>query len=141
MWTYLSLLTYELLLKNPWVIFGEKIASNPPLDTASVPASALLHTSAFSVLGFLASFALQDRSEKERVRYSLWFILYSGLTELLQSFVPNRWPSGEDVLFNVIGLGIGVLIFYRLPHKELEPAIESALESAELSDLGLTRFG
>jgi VanZ family protein len=136
MWTYFSLLTYELLLKNPWVILGEKIASDPPLDTASVPASALLHTSAFGVLGVLASFAFQHKSEKERVRYSLWFILYSVLTELLQSFVPNRWPSGEDVLFNVIGLGVGVVFFYRIARKELEPA----LESTELSGLGLTRF-
>jgi VanZ family protein len=137
MWSYLSLLTYELLLKNPWVILGDKIASDPPLDTASLSASALLHTVAFGILGFLATFALQDKPEKDRVRYSLWFILYSGVTELLQSFVPNRWPSGEDILFNVIGLAIGMVVFYRIAPKVLE----THPESAELSDLGLTRFG
>lgn len=112
-WSYLSLLTYELLLKNPWIILGDKIASNPPLDTASVSASAVLHLSAFSVLGFLAAYAFSDKPEAIRVRYGLWLVAYCGVTEILQFCVPNRWPSGEDILFNVVGLLLGALFFYQ----------------------------
>lgn len=112
-WGYLSFLTYELLLKNPWVILGDKIAADPPMDTSSVLASAVLHLTAFSVLGFLASFAFCERSESSRVRYSLWLVAYCGVTEILQFYVPNRWPSGEDVLFNVIGLIVGAILFYQ----------------------------
>jgi VanZ family protein len=117
-WGYFSLLTYELLLKNPWVILGEKIASDPPLDTSSVPASALLHTSSFSVLGFLFCYAFNHQTAAKKVRYSLWLVAYCGVTEILQFCVPNRWPSGEDILFNVVGLIAGTFIFYqpwRLP--------------------------
>ncbi len=114
MWSYLGLLTYELCLKNPWVVFGGAVASNPPWDTSSAPASAFLHISSFSLLGFLAMFASQDKPERTQIRYSLWFLSYSGLTELIQSFVPNRWPSGEDVIFNVLGLIVGVIMFRKV---------------------------
>lgn len=110
---YLFLLTYELLLKNPWTILGSSVAQNPPLDTHSAPASAFLHISSFFVLGWLACFALIEESEKDKIRYSLWLVAYSGITEVLQTWVPGRWPSGEDVLFNVLGLILGAFIFYR----------------------------
>ena len=114
MWSYLGLLTYELCLKNPWFILGRSVALNPPLDTSSAPVSAFLHISSFSVLGFLAMFAFQEQPERTRIRYSLWFLCYSGLTELIQSFIPNRWPSGEDVIFNVLGLIVGVIMFMKV---------------------------
>lgn len=113
-WGYLSLLTYELLLKNPWVILGDKISENPPLDTHSAPASAALHISSFLVLGSLASFAFLDQTEKNRIRYALWLVVYAGLTEVMQTAIPGRWASGEDVLFNVIGLILGALAFQQL---------------------------
>lgn len=106
-------MTYELLLKNPWVIFGEKVASAPPLDTASVKASAILHGSAFAILGYLAAFAFNEKTEAVRVRYGLWLVAYCGVTEILQFYVPNRWPSGEDILFNVVGIVIGAVLFYQ----------------------------
>jgi hypothetical protein len=124
-WSYLCLLTYELLLRNPWVILGNKIASNPPLDTHTVIASGILHSGAFSVLGFLGSWAYRDRPEHQRVRYALWLIAYCWVTEVLQTFVPNRWPSGEDILFNVFGLFAGVLVFY-LPGRYFQAVPEEA---------------
>lgn len=124
-WSYLCLLTYELLLKNPWVILGDKIATHPPLDTHTVVASGILHIGAFGILGFLWSWAYADRNESERIRYALWLIAYCGVSEVLQSFVPNRWPSGEDILFNVFGLFTGVLVFY-LPGRYSQPNPEEA---------------
>jgi len=113
-WGYIALLTYELLLKNPWVILGKEISQNPPLDTHSAPASAALHIGSFSVLGILASFAFLEKTEKTRTRYALWLVLYAGLTEAMQTTIPGRWASGEDVLFNIIGLVCGALIFQQI---------------------------
>lgn len=113
-WTYLSLLTYELLLKNPWSIMGPRVAESPPFDTHSVPASASLHISSFLILGTLAGFAFIGQSEKKQVRYCMWLVAYAGITEVMQSFIPGRWASGEDVLFNVVGLILGALTFQQL---------------------------
>lgn len=132
-WSYFALLTRELLISNPWVILGDRIAANPPLDTSSDPASAFLHGSTFAVLSLLACFAFQQKSEKTQIRYSLWLVAYCGLTECLQVFVPNRFPSGEDVLFNVMGLIMGVVFYFftqrhwnvSAPLLTHQPALES----------------
>ncbi len=99
------------------------MAANAPIDTHSAPASAVLHLSAFSVLGGLAGFAFNEEPEKNRVRYSLWLVAYAGVSEVLQSFVPNRWPSGEDILFNVMGLIVGAVVYAQLTrlHKSSQP--------------------
>lgn len=104
-------MTFELLLKNPWVVLGDAVATHPPMETQSVPASAFLHISAFSILGALGALAFTEESERNRVRYLLWLIAYAGVSEVLQLCVPGRWASGEDILFNIVGLCLGAFIY------------------------------
>ncbi|MFM8312726.1 MAG: VanZ family protein [Deltaproteobacteria bacterium] len=129
-------MTKELLMVNPWELFGDKVAANPPMNSASEPASAFLHSGTFLILSFLACFAFHNKSEKSKIRYALWLLAYCGFTEFLQTLIPNRWPSGEDVLFNVVGLVLGFIVF-RVAHRgspqiEVSPATSEADEN--LSD-------
>ena len=38
-------------------------------------------------------------------------VMHGGLIELLQSFVPGRWPEGADVLADGLGVALGVGAF------------------------------
>lgn len=81
------------------------------METQSVPASAFLHISAFSILGVLGTFAFTEETERNRVRYFLWLIAYAGASEVLQLCVPGRWASAEDIIFNLLGLCLGAFIY------------------------------
>jgi VanZ family protein len=72
---------------------------------------ALLHASGFFVLAALACFTFQNTRRETRFRYALWAFAYCNLIELGRSFIPHYQPSGEDVLFNVMGLILGAMSF------------------------------
>ena len=121
-------------MSNPWELFGDKVATNPPMDTASEPASAFLHTSSFMVLSVLACFAFHRMPEKSKTRCALWLLAYCGFTEFLQTLIPNRWPSGEDVLFNVIGLVLGLVVF-RVGHRGNPPTEKESPDTELMENL------
>lgn len=69
----------------------------------------LIHFSVFGVLGFFTQMAI-----------SIWSLLYTGilavLTEVLQKFIPGRYPDILDFSTNMIGIIIGTS-FWELVRK------------------------
>jgi glycopeptide antibiotics resistance protein len=63
-----------------------------------------IHFSVFGILGFFAQMAI-----------SLWSLLYTGilavLTEVLQKFIPGRFPDVLDFSTNMIGIIIGTSLW------------------------------
>ncbi len=76
----------------------------------------LLHIPAYGLLAFLWRWSL-DRYLAARAATCLAFILAAGFgvfQECYQSLIPGRFASLMDVIFNAIGVGIGLWLFHRL---------------------------
>jgi glycopeptide antibiotics resistance protein len=77
----------------------------------------LLHIPVYMVLAILWLQVLQPREMPGRRKVVLVFLLSSLigiLTELIQTTVPGRYPSLLDAAFNVLGSGLGIVLYYRL---------------------------
>jgi VanZ family protein len=62
------------------------------------------------VLGYLLNGASGERPRRILLGGWLFIAAVSVSMELLQFlFVPGRWPSVDDVIFNALGGGIGLL--------------------------------
>lgn len=65
-------------------------------------------------LGCLLGFLLGTSSGGRRWRVALGALLViaamSASMEVLQVFLPRRWPSTDDVIFNTLGGGFGILL-------------------------------
>ena len=97
-------LTVHLLLSNPWTFFGREIAEHPPMDTSSPVSSFFLHGGAFAVLtGLLFFAAIPDGWNRFKKWAGIAFV-HGCMTEGLQMFVPNRWPSWDDIFSNGFGV-------------------------------------
>ena len=79
----------------------------------------LLHIPVYMVLGILWLQVLQPHRMSGRKKLVLVFLLSSLIgivTELIQTTVPGRYPSLIDTTFNVMGSGLGIVLYYRLYH-------------------------
>jgi len=66
----------------------------------------ILHVLAYGLLALLVIFTLKDHGVTEHRSMCLAFLValgYGALTELHQVWVPGRFPSASDVMFNVAG--------------------------------------
>ena len=73
-----------------------------------------IHFSEYFILGFLLLYAISENS-LNKIKYilSLLFLfLLPIIDESIQSFIPNRISSLEDVLFDYIGGYFGYYIYY-----------------------------
>ncbi len=74
---------------------------------------------AMNLLGFVPIGLLLGVWARARRRYGAWIAvcsvaLVSGTLELLQFGIPSRYPSVNDLVFNVAGGGLGILLGWRL---------------------------
>lgn len=125
---YWFLLTCELLLPNPWVIFGRGVAAHPPVDTSSDASSGFLHLGAFCVLALLLLWSRYPFRAHMKSVIGL-AALFAGVSELTQHFIPLRSCSLSDLLFNLLGISLGSGLFFFLRKMKARPSL---LESPPL---------
>jgi VanZ family protein len=73
----------------------------------------VLHVPAFTVLFILWFEALDGLLSNRRKRYLYAFavtIIFGVFLEFFQIFVPGRYPSLSDILLNIFGAGLGIVI-------------------------------
>lgn len=121
----LALWTFALLTPFPIQASHEVL---PP--EAQYPSAKSLHVGIYAGLVVLTAWL----SAGPRVRpWLLGLLLVHGpLTEFLQNYVPMRTGTVTDVAYDLIGVGVGLILTWRswlTPIEETEPALEpSALK-------------
>jgi VanZ family protein len=96
-------------------IFSSIPGENAPLRDVFVvnKVTNILHVPAFIVLFILWFWVLSGLLLTQRNRYLYAFsvsILFGGFLEFFQIFVPGRYPSLIDILMNIFGAGLGIII-------------------------------
>ena len=76
----------------------------------------LLHIAEYGILGFLAYKSFDSMS----LTIIVGSLLFAGLDEFLQSFVPGRMPSIYDVIADLIGFTIVVGTMYYYSRKRAQ---------------------
>jgi len=74
------------------------------------------HVFLYAVLAFLAKLLFKELFETKRRNLILitfgFVVLHSVLDEYHQSFIPGRDSSFHDILYNIIGFGLGILLYF-----------------------------
>ena len=65
------------------------------------------HLAAFSSLALVGRFAFTLAPWQ----LTLWLLGYGALIEGIQAFIPNRFASGSDLLADLVGTGLGLLVY------------------------------
>jgi hypothetical protein len=117
---YVAVWTWALLLPHPELWARALLLGNEPDSGGQDPVgqqllsfldsawfSKGLHISAYAVLAVLSAWV-----GKGRIRWLLlaFMSLHALGTEFLQSFIPSRHPSWDDVGFDHIGIGLGIIL-------------------------------
>ncbi|WP_317194926.1 VanZ family protein [Litoribacter ruber] len=116
----------RLLLALAWTILLLIGLLTPGSSIPDVPkppgADKLVHLGLFMVLAFLWSRVFNDRTDK-RIKKSKYIpnflvviVVFAILVEYIQRLVPGRSFDYWDILFNILGVTIGAVLFYYL-HK------------------------
>jgi len=106
-----------------WAAVIYSLSSQTGLDVPPlfIGQDKLLHALIFGILGFLVAGALLPAARHIRWHHILSAVLlvaaYAMLDELHQHFVPGRTPEVFDVLADIGGGLLGVLLFTRSLHK------------------------
>ncbi|MGE0083146.1 MAG: VanZ family protein [Desulfococcaceae bacterium] len=110
----LLLLVLSLIPSDQSLPFKYRFHLNPELQN-------LGHIPAYMILGFLW---LHFIEKQKIVRNTAFYVFasasgYGIVNELLQVFVPGRFFSVLDILFNVMGVLLGIMLFrcYTKMHK------------------------
>jgi len=77
----------------------------------------VLHVPAYGLLALLWIFTLRDHGVTEQRSMYVAFLVasaYGALTELNQVWIPGRFPSASDVMFNVAGGLIFIWLYWWL---------------------------
>lgn len=84
-------------------------ASIRPMDSAPLePWDKVAHLVLYSIFALLGSRIVTNK--KQFLYLCAGVVVYSGLMEIIQSFVPGRVMSGYDLLANAIGVIAGASI-------------------------------
>ncbi len=77
----------------------------------------LAHSGVFAILtllmiiGFSKQYTIKVLNEKP-IRYSIVIsLIYASVLELGQSLIPDRYANLYDMAFNILGVGLGYIIF------------------------------
>jgi VanZ family protein len=107
-----------LIALTVWTI---ALVSPDPVRKRIVPEEAafslakLLHVSAYAFLTVLLAWL--PVSTRMRYRMAIGLVGHGALTEFLQTFVEGRTGSIRDVLFDALGVGIGLLLMRALARR------------------------
>jgi len=102
---------------------------NGPLVSAKV--ANMLHIPAYGLLALLWIVTLRDRGVTEHRSMYVAFLVasaYGALTELNQVWIPGRFPSALDVMFNVAGSLIFIWLYWRANRQRM---VESRVSRVE----------
>jgi hypothetical protein len=108
------------------------------MDLASSTAKNMLHAPAYGLLALLWIFTLRDHAVTEHRSMCVAFLVASGygaLTELNQVWVPGRFPSASDVMFDVVGSLIFIWLYWWVSG---ESSVESRVSKVESKEGALT---
>ena len=89
-----------------------------PVSSALLSYDKIVHTCVFALLSGLIAFGVQTtkilgKSKKSKYLWVLVIsIAYSAVLELLQQFSPGRMADLYDLVANVVGTVIGIIIFH-----------------------------
>lgn len=100
---YLIYLTALLMVADPSKLIGVH-ENMPEFLRVLEPAAHLLSFFVLAVLG------LMTRWPAPRWGIALILVLYAGLTEIAQGFVPRRTPEWKDWFQDVAGIAIGAIV-------------------------------
>ena len=101
---YWAVLTILLLTRNPLYWFR----AAPPLLKTYRLFDSVTHLVAFTILAFLMLAARWPVSHR---RLFAWLAVYAFVTEALQSLIPPRRTDAIDFIEDLIGLGLGAVIW------------------------------
>lgn len=71
------------------------------------------HLIAYSVLMFNAGLVF-FKPTKHFIGAIIFCLIYGGLIEVFQHYIPGRFMSGYDLIANASGVGVGVVLTYFL---------------------------
>ncbi len=86
---------------------------NGPLVSAKL--ANMLHIPAYGLLALLWIFTLRDHGVTEQRSMYVAFLVasaYGALTELNQVWIPGRFPSASDVMFDVVGSLLFIWLYW-----------------------------
>ncbi len=92
----------------------------------------MLHVPAYGLLALLWIFTLRNHGVTEHRSMCVAFLVtsaYGALTELHQVWVPGRFPSASDVMFNVAGSLIFIWLYWWLSGERRVKSPVSRVES------------
>ncbi len=110
---YLVTLSYMCVLFILSSIPGS--GENGDLFGLSARVANVLHVPAYGLLALLWIVTLRDRGLTEHRSIWVAFLVasaYGALTELNQVWIPGRFPSASDVMFNVAGSLIFIWLYW-----------------------------
>jgi len=100
-----------------WVLFILSSIPGGEYEQVSTIVANMLHVLAYGLLALLVIFTLRDHGVTEHRSMCVAFLVASGygaLTELHQVWIPGRFPSAFDVMFNVAGILIFIWLYWWL---------------------------
>ncbi len=102
-----------------------------PMDLISSTVANMLHVPAYGLLALLWIVTLRDHGVTEHRSMGVAFLVasaYGALTELNQIWIPGRFPSALDVMFNVAGSLIFIWLYWFVSG---ESSVESGVSKVE----------
>ncbi len=103
---------------------------NGPLVLSAKLAN-MLHIPAYGLLGLLWIFTLRDHGVTDHRGMGVAFLVasaYGALTELHQVWIPGRFPSASDVMFDVVGSLLFIWLYWFVSE---ESSVESGVSKVE----------
>ncbi len=117
---YLACLSWMVFTPDPWILFGtpgQQFAEQ--LD--STLADHFQHAAAFLLLAILSQLALRGtRGEHWPIR-AAWLLIYALGAEASHALIPNRYFEWSDMVANLAGVLIGMLLAGLLLHSSRRP--------------------
>jgi len=117
---YLACLSWMLLTPDPWILFGtpgQQLAK----QFETTLADHFQHAAAFLLLAILGQLALRgNRGEYWPIR-TAWLVGYALATEGSHALIPNRYFEWSDLVANLAGVLIGMLLAGLLLHSSPAP--------------------
>ena len=101
------------------------IPGNALPDVGFFQIDKVVHFFIFGLLMILSSFGITKTREVKGAPAnpilitSLYSITFSIMIEILQKFIPGRNFSVADIIANVIGVGLGYLVFFLLKKRNI----------------------
>ena len=105
---YGLVLTYVMLSTNPWWILGKQSSVQQAVDRSL--ADYLQHALVFLVFGTLVAAAARASQRPSGIVVTTLLITYAAMLETLQYVVPRRVFEFTDLLANVVGVTVPLLV-------------------------------